>query len=258
MFDVQSEVYVFDHYFSFDPLNSMKKITTRCHTTDKWRFYCLAKRVYSICHDYPKLALQSKKDVIFCQSHVHQYCRKCIVSLLDMKHPFWSCDKDLTLPIQLKFEKGSILYIQDKMTTKDLISFVKSNRKRIGTFGFVIVQSIETAGIDWFKENKIHFIREPYLLKPVIDHSIVPKCRVVPSDEVKELCSRRRFKLSNCPKIRCSDPLVVNKRFKVGDLIETVHNYPTRIGLEYRLVVDHVTSSRLPVRLIPSKDSSSR
>ncbi|MDN5358564.1 MAG: DNA-directed polymerase subunit [Candidatus Diapherotrites archaeon] len=74
--------------------------------------------------------------------------------------------------------------------------------------------------------------------RSILDHVLVPKCRILKEDEVEELLKKYGVSKDSLPKILADDPVVKELGAKKGDVIEFVRNSPiSGKALYYRVVV---------------------
>ena len=74
--------------------------------------------------------------------------------------------------------------------------------------------------------------------KSILDHVLVPKCRVLTEKEVTEILKCYGIKKSQLPRILETDPIVVELGAKKGDVIEFIRNSPVAgESVYYRVVV---------------------
>ena len=74
--------------------------------------------------------------------------------------------------------------------------------------------------------------------RSILDHVLVPKCRILSEEEVKELLKRYGVSKDALPKILSDDPVVRELGAKKGDVIEFIRNSPiSGKSIYYRVVV---------------------
>ncbi len=76
------------------------------------------------------------------------------------------------------------------------------------------------------------------VLERVLNHELMPKAKVVPKDDAKELLRKLNAAPWQLPWIRSTDPLVRSLGAKPGDIIKITRKSPTAGEIEvYRFVV---------------------
>jgi len=74
--------------------------------------------------------------------------------------------------------------------------------------------------------------------KSILDHVLVPQCRILKEKDVEDLLKRYGISKGALPKILVDDPVVKELDAKKGDVIEFVRNSPiSGKALYYRVVV---------------------
>ncbi|MCD6536618.1 MAG: DNA-directed RNA polymerase subunit H [Thaumarchaeota archaeon] len=73
----------------------------------------------------------------------------------------------------------------------------------------------------------------------VLEHSLVPKHRILPPEEAQSILEKYRIKPQQLPYILVSDPVVKALGAKPGDIIEIIRESETAgKAVYYRLVVE--------------------
>ena len=74
--------------------------------------------------------------------------------------------------------------------------------------------------------------------RSILDHVLVPKCRILSKKEVEELLKKYGVSLENLPRILADDPMVKAIGAKRGDVIEIIRNSPIAgESVYYRVVI---------------------
>lgn len=73
----------------------------------------------------------------------------------------------------------------------------------------------------------------------ILEHALVPPCRILSDEERETLLRKYSIKPSQLPKILVSDPVVVVIGAKPGDILEMTRKSPVAgETLAYRIVVE--------------------
>lgn len=177
--------------------------------------------------------------------------REIIYKLLDIRKYYISDDFltseenfYLTHKLDDKTNKMFIFFpnSKEKVGVETVRLYLKDMEKeRVKNALIIVKESITTfakAEFNKYPQYTVEFFKDTDLLVNILEHSLVPKHRLISSQEKEMLCKQMNIKTTDLPKIISNDPISRFYGAKKGQVFEITRNSETcGDNLYYRVVV---------------------